>query len=622
MSGSFSSLPELRHDQRRARHASRSRPIRRPSAAVVFNTGVINGRSRSRPAHARFENSGWMGITAAGAGVTTHTDQRHLRPDIGRNAGAARRPPNGVSDQLVVNGQAAARRHGAGACSSPGTSFSKSYNLLTATGGLTGTFNTLSTQNLPAFLSASLGYGATNVTLNLQSSLALDRRAWAATSVAVGRALDGAFNDGSGLSAASGLFGLSAGEIGQALTVLSGSNASVVQSIGGARRRRPVRRAAWPNRAAARQAAPQSGRPPELAQARLQATACEPCRTPALERLGHRLRRRAMAQCRSRQPAAPPHSRRSAAALSAATIASGRRRVVGAGRRPQRHRTTRWRHRRQRPRHRRAFRPVRHAELGRRSTSTPPLAYSRFDGSATRLDHRHRHDRDGEVLRHLQPAGRADRGRPAVRVRPVDDRLSASRRSPPSSRRSSGRPPSSESSVTATGAPGAFALNYQAQGTTSLPTFLGAQFDAETELNAPAAERLDAAAWVHEFSTDRGVTAGFTVLPGTSFTVDGARAASDAARLDLGVQVRRRQPDLAVRQRQRRAVVPRPEHRAQPPACASCGDFPQRSGEVRTRPVGDEALSLVGLDLAPFRPARARGRADRCASARPARRRD
>ena len=44
------------------------------------------------------------------------------------------------------------------------------------------------------------------------------------------------------------------------------------------------------------------------------------------------------------------------------------------------------------------------------------------------------------------------------------------------------------------------------------------------------------AAWVHEFLTDRSVTAGFTVLPGSTFTVDGAHAASNAARFDLGVK--------------------------------------------------------------------------------------
>jgi uncharacterized protein with beta-barrel porin domain len=41
---------------------------------------------------------------------------------------------------------------------------------------------------------------------------------------------------------------------------------------------------------------------------------------------------------------------------------------------------------------------------------------------------------------------------------------------------------------------------------------------------------------VHEFLPERGVTAGFTVLPGSTFSVDGARAASNAARLDLGVK--------------------------------------------------------------------------------------
>ena len=40
--------------------------------------------------------------------------------------------------------------------------------------------------------------------------------------------------------------------------------------------------------------------------------------------------------------------------------------------------------------------------------------------------------------------------------------------------------------------------------------------------------------WVHEFSPTRDVSASFIALPGSSFTVDGPRAASDAARIDLG----------------------------------------------------------------------------------------
>ena len=90
--------------------------------------------------------------------------------------------------------------------------------------------------------------------------------------------------------------------------------------------------------------------------------------------------------------------------------------------------------------------------------------------------------------------------------------------------------------MTATGQPGVFALNYQAQNTTSLPTFLGAQFDVGTQLDGRPFSAWLRAAWVHEFNTYRGVTAGFAVLPGTSFSVDGAKAASDAARFDLGVK--------------------------------------------------------------------------------------
>jgi len=92
------------------------------------------------------------------------------------------------------------------------------------------------------------------------------------------------------------------------------------------------------------------------------------------------------------------------------------------------------------------------------------------------------------------------------------------------------------SSFAQSGGPGVFTLNYQAQATTSLPTFLGAQLDAETMLDSRPFKAWIRAAWVHEFLPDRGVTAGFTVLPGSTFSVDGARAASNAARLDLGVK--------------------------------------------------------------------------------------
>lgn len=91
-----------------------------------------------------------------------------------------------------------------------------------------------------------------------------------------------------------------------------------------------------------------------------------------------------------------------------------------------------------------------------------------------------------------------------------------------------------ESSVTGAG-PGVLGLNYAARNVSSLPLFLGSKFDARYELGGgmmwmPFAN----VAWVHEFSPSRGVTAALVSLPVAGFTVEGARAASDAGRVELG----------------------------------------------------------------------------------------
>jgi uncharacterized protein with beta-barrel porin domain len=164
------------------------------------------------------------------------------------------------------------------------------------------------------------------------------------------------------------------------------------------------------------------------------------------------------------------------------------------------------------------------------------LAYNRFDGSATRVIAgigSTETEKSSAVSSQL--AGRLEVGRPfevgkfetgQVGVTPFVALQPAQLWTPAYT----------ESSVTQNGAPGVFALSYQAQGTTSLPTFLGAQLDGETMVNTRPLKGWFRAAWVHEFLPDRGVTAGFTVLPGSTFSVDGARAASNAARLDLGVK--------------------------------------------------------------------------------------
>lgn len=91
-----------------------------------------------------------------------------------------------------------------------------------------------------------------------------------------------------------------------------------------------------------------------------------------------------------------------------------------------------------------------------------------------------------------------------------------------------------ESSVTGAG-PGVLGLSYAARGVSSLPLFLGSKFDARYDLGGgmmwmPSANL----AWVHEFSPTRSVTAALVSLPVPAFTVEGARAASDAARIELG----------------------------------------------------------------------------------------
>jgi outer membrane autotransporter protein len=78
-------------------------------------------------------------------------------------------------------------------------------------------------------------------------------------------------------------------------------------------------------------------------------------------------------------------------------------------------------------------------------------------------------------------------------------------------------------------------LTVASRTATSLPTFVGVQFDGRVRtpeglLFMPYSR----VSWVHEFEPDRRETAGFTVLPGTNFTVDGARAARDSGRLDAG----------------------------------------------------------------------------------------
>ena len=88
---------------------------------------------------------------------------------------------------------------------------------------------------------------------------------------------------------------------------------------------------------------------------------------------------------------------------------------------------------------------------------------------------------------------------------------------------------------TAAGLPGVLGLTSQSQTTTSLPTFLGVQLDTRLALaNGTVWSPFLRAAWVHEFNPDRSIANSFVSIPGTLFTVDGARAWSDALKVNAG----------------------------------------------------------------------------------------
>jgi len=94
-----------------------------------------------------------------------------------------------------------------------------------------------------------------------------------------------------------------------------------------------------------------------------------------------------------------------------------------------------------------------------------------------------------------------------------------------------------ESSTIIGGGPGILGLTFAARTTTSLPTFVGMQVDTRMVFSDGSVLRPYArASWVHEFEPNRQVNAAFITIPAAAFTVDGARAASDAARIDAGVK--------------------------------------------------------------------------------------
>ena len=117
----------------------------------------------------------------------------------------------------------------------PGSYVTRSYTILSATGGLNGTtFNVLTTSNVPAGFKTDLSYTANDVILNLTANLgAIGTTGLSINQRNVANALDGFFNRGGTLPPNFlPIFGLTGSNLANALTALSGEAATGAQQVG------------------------------------------------------------------------------------------------------------------------------------------------------------------------------------------------------------------------------------------------------------------------------------------------------------------------------------------------------------------------------------------------------
>lgn len=92
-------------------------------------------------------------------------------------------------------------------------------------------------------------------------------------------------------------------------------------------------------------------------------------------------------------------------------------------------------------------------------------------------------------------------------------------------------------SETATSGSNQFALSYSAQTTTNLRSELGTHLDRPFLTRDGLFTLRGRLAWAHDSNTDRPATATFQTLPGSTFTVNGAQPAADAALISAGAKM-------------------------------------------------------------------------------------
>ncbi|MDB5487356.1 MAG: outer rane autotransporter barrel protein, partial [Reyranella sp.] len=201
--------------------------------SIVVNNGIINGLvSIAAGPYARFENSGWLGVSAAGAGATHQISGTFVQTSVGTMG--VRVSPT-TADKLVVDGTARLDG-GMQVIAQPGIFAPRSsYTVVTATGGVSGAYQSV-VSTLP-FLIPTLSYDANNVYLNLQVG-GFSQAALTPNQAAVGAVLDATAPNATGdyATVVSALAGLSTQQGQAVMNSISGQNysgfsSSMVQGI-------------------------------------------------------------------------------------------------------------------------------------------------------------------------------------------------------------------------------------------------------------------------------------------------------------------------------------------------------------------------------------------------------
>ncbi|WP_295137187.1 autotransporter domain-containing protein [uncultured Reyranella sp.] len=198
------------------------------TGSLVVNSGTIDGLvSVFAGPDARFENSGWMGITPAGAGGVHQISGTFVQTSVGT---MGMRVSPTTADLLEVNGTA--RLSGGLQVIGQSGSFAprKTYTLVTTTAGLSGSYE--SVVSTSPFLIPTMSYDANNAYLTLQVG-GFAQAALTPNQSAVGAVLDATAPTATGdyATVVGALASLSAQQGQATMNAISGQNYSGFSSL-------------------------------------------------------------------------------------------------------------------------------------------------------------------------------------------------------------------------------------------------------------------------------------------------------------------------------------------------------------------------------------------------------